>query len=141
MSCILMPANRPMDQDELLDYADQGPLQSPTATAVPGPLAQFLSDMPDFMEGIEESLQRALDSLPVPRPGPSPDGISIEVMPSISKISCYIRYRSSFLRFVYTISYTNLRYRSMLNTISVETYSISMLNLDIGHDIGCTILF
>ena len=78
------------------------------------------------MEGIKESLQRALDSLPVPRPGPSPDGISIEVMPSISKISCYIRYRSSFLRFVYTISNTNLRYRSMLNTISVKTYSISM---------------
>ena len=65
------------DQDELLDFADQGPLPSPTSTAVPGPLAQFLSNMPDFMEWIEEKLQRALDSLPVPRPGPSPDGISI----------------------------------------------------------------
>ena len=50
-----LDADRPMDQDELLDYADQGPLPFPTATAVPGPLAQFLSDMPDF----EESLQRA----------------------------------------------------------------------------------
>ena len=37
-----LDADRPMDQDELLDYADQGPLPSPTATAVPGPLAQFL---------------------------------------------------------------------------------------------------
>ena len=37
-----LDANRPMDQDELLDYADQGPFPSPTATAVQGPLAQFL---------------------------------------------------------------------------------------------------
>ena len=37
-----LDADRPMDQDELLDYADQGQLQSPTATEVPGPLAQIL---------------------------------------------------------------------------------------------------
>ena len=55
-----LDADHPMDQDELLDCADQGPLPSPTATAVPGPLALFLSNMPDFMEVIEESLQRAL---------------------------------------------------------------------------------
>ena len=72
-----LDADRPMDQDELLDCADQGPLPSPTVTAVQGPLELFLSNMPDFMEVIEESLQRALDSLPVPRPGPSPNGISI----------------------------------------------------------------
>ena len=52
-----LDADLPMDQDELLDYADQGPLPLTTATAAPGPLAQFLSDMPDF----EESLQGALD--------------------------------------------------------------------------------
>ena len=45
-----LDADRPMYQDELLDFADQGPLQSPTSTAVPGPLAQFLSNMPDFMD-------------------------------------------------------------------------------------------
>ena len=37
-----LDADSPIDQDELLDYADQGPLLSPTATAVPGPLAHFL---------------------------------------------------------------------------------------------------
>ena len=37
-----LDADRPMDQDELLDCADQGQLPSPTAIAVPGPLAQFL---------------------------------------------------------------------------------------------------
>ena len=52
-----LDADHPMDQDKLHDNADQGPLPFPTATAVPGPLAQFLSVMPDF----EESLQRALD--------------------------------------------------------------------------------
>ena len=36
-----LDADRPMDQDELLDYADHGPLQSPTVTAVQGPRAQF----------------------------------------------------------------------------------------------------
>ena len=76
-----LDADRPMDQDELLDFADQGPLPSPTSTAVPGPLAQFLLNMPDFMEGIEES------SLPVPRPGPSPDGISIHEAIQVSSVN------------------------------------------------------
>ena len=82
-----LDADRPMDQDELLDYVDQGPLPSPTATAVQGPLVQFLLDMPDFMEGIEESLQRALDALPLPRPGPSPDGISIHEAIRVSSVN------------------------------------------------------
>jgi hypothetical protein len=66
-----------MDEDERLDYADQQPLHLPTPTGVLGPMAQFLSDMPDFLEGIEESLQRALDALPIPTPGPPPDGINM----------------------------------------------------------------
>ena len=82
-----LDADRPMDQDELLDYADQGPLQSPTATAVPGPLAQFLSNMPDFMDGIKESLQMALNSIPFPTPGPSPDGISIHEAIRVSSVN------------------------------------------------------
>ena len=82
-----LDADRPMDQDELLDCADQGPLQSPTATALPGPLALFLSNMPDFMEVIEESLQRALNSLPVPTPDPSPDGISIHEAIRVSSVN------------------------------------------------------
>ncbi len=42
-----------------------------------GTMSQFLSDMPDFLEDIEESLQRALEALPIPTPGPPQDGISI----------------------------------------------------------------
>ncbi len=34
---------RPMDEDECLDYADQEPLPFPTSTGELGPMAQFLS--------------------------------------------------------------------------------------------------
>jgi hypothetical protein len=43
--------------------------------------------MPDFMEGIKESLQRALDSLPVPVPSPPPDGISIYEAIQVSRVN------------------------------------------------------
>ncbi len=52
-----------------------------------GPMAQFLSDMPDFLEGIEESLQRALDALPISTPGPPPDGISILEGIQVSRVN------------------------------------------------------
>ncbi len=52
------------------DPNDQEPFPFPTSTGELGPMAQFLSEMPDIMEGIEESLQRALDSLLVPAPIP-----------------------------------------------------------------------
>ena len=76
-----------MDEDERLDYADQQPLHLPTPTGGLGPMAQFLSDMPDFLEGIEESLQRALDVLPIPTPGPPPDGISILEAIQVSRVN------------------------------------------------------
>ena len=111
-----LEADRPMDQDELLDYADQGPLPSPTATAV----AQFLSDMPDFMEGIEESLQRALDSLPVPTPGPSPDGISIHEAIRVSSVTVHP-------------NSNRIRYCILLYT-DIVSYVSDMVH-DIGYDI------
>ena len=76
-----------MDEDERLDYADQQPLHLPTPTGVFGPMEQFLSDMSDFLEGIEESLQRALDALPIPTPGPPPDGINILEAIQVSRVN------------------------------------------------------
>ncbi len=40
--------DRPMDEDELLNYADQEPLHLPTPSGELGPIEQFLLDMPDF---------------------------------------------------------------------------------------------
>ncbi len=77
----------PMDEDERLDFADQQPLHHPTPTGVLEPMAQFLSDMPDFLEGIEECLQRALDALPIPTPGPPPDGINILDTIQVSRVN------------------------------------------------------
>jgi hypothetical protein len=50
-------------------------------------MSQFLKDMPDFMEGVEESLKRALDAIPVPTPGPPPDGISIHEAIQVSSVN------------------------------------------------------
>jgi hypothetical protein len=53
-------------------------LPFPTPTGVLGPWDEWrssslnLSDMPDFMEGVNESLHRALDALPIPTQGPPP---------------------------------------------------------------------
>ncbi len=77
----------PMDQDEHLDYTDQEPLPLLTSTGELGPMAQILFEMPDFMEGIEENLQRTLDSLPVPTPSPPPDGISIHEAIQVSSVN------------------------------------------------------
>jgi hypothetical protein len=45
---------RPMDKDDCLDYADQEPLPFPASTGELGPMAQFLSEMPYVIEGIEK---------------------------------------------------------------------------------------
>jgi hypothetical protein len=76
-----------MDEDEHLNYADQQPLHLPTPTGVLGLMVQFLSDMPDFLEGIEESLQRALDVLLIPIPGPPPDGIGVLEAIQVSRVN------------------------------------------------------
>ncbi len=44
---------------------------------------KFLSVMPDWMEGIKEGLQKALDALPVPKQA---DGISIHNTIEVSSI-------------------------------------------------------
>jgi hypothetical protein len=77
----------PKNEDEHLDYADQEPLPFPTSTGELGPMAQFLLEMPDFMEGIEESLQWALDSHPAPTPSPPPEGISIHEAIQVSNVN------------------------------------------------------
>jgi hypothetical protein len=98
----------PMDQDEHLDYADQGPLPFPTSTGELGPMDQFLLEMPDFMEGIKKSLQRALDSLPVPTPSPPQAGISIYEAIQVSSVNSTFPLKSYLIS--YLISYNIVYY-------------------------------
>ena len=50
----------------------------PTTTGHVGPMAKFLNDMPDWMNGISDDVMKALEGLPVPAPGPVPPGISLQ---------------------------------------------------------------
>jgi hypothetical protein len=58
-----------MDQD---DPAGQFP------NANPGPIHQFLSGIPDWLNFNPEDLDLALNSLPIPLKGPVPPGISLQ---------------------------------------------------------------
>ena len=67
--------------DDQRDYEDQlSAPQSPMAH-YPGsrnPLAQFLSDVPDWSVLDKAALDKALLGLPVPIVGPAPPGLSIQ---------------------------------------------------------------
>ena len=68
-----------MDFDDMRDYADQG-FPSPhrqSYTGHIGPLADFLSAMPDWVNILESDITQALQGHPVPLPGPVPPGISL----------------------------------------------------------------
>jgi hypothetical protein len=44
----------------------------------PGPIHQFLSGIPDWLNINPEDLNRALESLAIPLKGPSPPGVSLQ---------------------------------------------------------------
>ncbi len=73
--------SRTMDEHDCRDYADQTPPR-PTCHgngdhAANGPIVKFLSDIPDWMSGIEDALLKAVDDLPVPLQVSPPGGINI----------------------------------------------------------------
>ena len=68
---------REMDFDDERDFADQD-LPSPQSyNGLIGPLADFLSAMPDWVNILESDITQALQGHPVPLPGPVPPGISL----------------------------------------------------------------
>jgi hypothetical protein len=71
-----------MDFDYQRDYMDQDMIpagQFPTVTAQSGPIAQFLSGMPDWMNMTPEDINLAgLGSLPNPSEGHILPGISLQ---------------------------------------------------------------
>ncbi len=70
--------DREMDFDDHRDYMDQDDPAGQFPTVDPGPIHQFLSGIPDWLNFNPEDLDRALESLPIPLKGPSPPGISLQ---------------------------------------------------------------
>jgi hypothetical protein len=67
-----------MDFDDHRDFMDQDDPAAQFPTVDPGPIHQFLSGIPDWLNFNPEDLDRALESLPIPLKGPSPPGISLQ---------------------------------------------------------------
>ncbi len=66
-----------MDFDDLRDYIHQNVSAGQFPTAESGPIAQFLTKMPDWMKMTPEDHILALESLPIPLERPIPPGISL----------------------------------------------------------------
>ena len=69
---------REMDFDKLRDYIDQDFPAVKFLTAQSGPIAQFWTDMPDWMNMIPEDLNQALNSLLIPSEGPMSSAVSFQ---------------------------------------------------------------
>ena len=65
------------DFDDHRDYLDQDFLAGELPTAESGPIAQFLSDVPDWLNISPEDLNKALETLPIPSEEQPSPGISI----------------------------------------------------------------
>ena len=67
--------NPPWDSDDERDFAEQDYSPPSPMSHYPGslnPLLQFLSHIPDWNSFDKSALDRALEGLPVPMPGPVP---------------------------------------------------------------------
>jgi hypothetical protein len=67
-----------MDFDYHRDFMGQNIPAGHFPTADPGPIHQFLSGIPDWMNINQEDLDLALESIPIPLKGPIPPGISLQ---------------------------------------------------------------
>ena len=67
-----------MDFDDDRDYMDQDDPAGQFPTVDRGPIHQFLSGIPDWLNFNPEDLDRALESLPIPLKGPSSPGLPLQ---------------------------------------------------------------
>jgi hypothetical protein len=72
-----------MDEDDMRDFEDQNFIPPSSDDVVPpsallGPYARFLADMPDWIGMSQGEYTKALDALPMPQAGPAPPGISLQ---------------------------------------------------------------
>ena len=68
---------RDMDFDDVRDFAYQDLPCPQSYNGLIGPLADFLSAMPDWVNILESDITQELQGHPVPLPGPVPSGISL----------------------------------------------------------------
>jgi hypothetical protein len=73
--------DREMDFEDNRDFMDQDIPAGQFPPADPGPIHQFLSGIPDWLNFNQEDLDQALESLLIPLKGPIPTGIS-HIIPS-----------------------------------------------------------
>ena len=99
-----------MDFDDHRDFMDQDIPAGQFPTADPGPIHQFLSGIPDWMNINQEDLDLALESLPSPLKGPITPGISLQEAIQVNQWhNIHIRQHHNIILHSnrYTISYTN----------------------------------
>ena len=100
-----------MDFDDHRDYMDQDDPAGQFPTVDPGPIHQFLSGIPDWLNFNPDDLDRALESLPIPLKGPSPPGISLQDAIVVKQWhNIHIRHHKTIILQIYryTISYIDI---------------------------------
>jgi hypothetical protein len=115
-----------MDFDDHRDYMDQDNPAGQFPTVDPGPIHQFLSGIPDWLNFNPEDLDRALESLPIPLKGPSPPGISLQDAIEVKQWhNIHIGHHQTMILHFY-------RYKT--SYIDIVQYIVAIL-FDIGYDI------
>jgi hypothetical protein len=115
-----------MDFDDHRDYMDQDDPAGQFPTVDPGPIHQFLSCIPDWLNFNPEDLDRALESLPIPLKGPSPPGISLQDAIEVKQWhNIHIGHNKTIILHIY-------RYK--ISYIDIVQYIVA-IQFDIGYDI------
>jgi hypothetical protein len=98
----------------------------------PGPIHQFLSGIPDWLNLNPEDLDQALESLPIPLKGPSPPDISLPDAIEVKQLhNIHIRHHQTTILHIYryTISYIDI------------VHYIGAVISDIVYNIGYDIVY
>ena len=112
-----------MDFDDHRDFMDQEDPAGQFPTVDPGPIHQFLSGIPDWLNFNPEDLDRALESLPIPLKGPSPPGISVQDAIEVKQwhIIHTEHHQTKILHiYRYTISYIDIVHYIVAITCDIE---------------------
>jgi hypothetical protein len=121
-----------MDFDDHRDFMDQDVPAGQFPTADPGPIHQYLSGIPDWLNFNPEDLDWALESLPIPLKGPSPPGISRQDASEVKQWhNIHIRQNQTRILHIYryTISYIDI------------VHYIGAIIFDIVYNLGYNIVY